>query len=97
MRDWKKATGGKGIWAALSKPRGLAALVPAMILLADGRPRNPDGQFVANETGGADPQSMHAAYGPGAVAAIAGTTGAAGLGAGLTAGKIKRSLARFAK
>jgi len=72
-------------------------VMPRLVELADGRPRNPDGQFVANETGGADPQSMHAAYGPGAVAAIAGTTGAAGLGAGLTAGKIKRSLARFAK
>lgn len=29
----------------------------------DSRPRNGNGQFVANETGGADPNSMAAAYG----------------------------------
>jgi hypothetical protein len=30
---------------------------------SDNRPRNEQGMFVANETGGADPQSMAAAYG----------------------------------
>ena len=34
-----------------------------MIAFQDNRPRNPQGMFVANETGGADPQSMAAAYG----------------------------------
>lgn len=34
-----------------------------MISFADNRPRNGQGMFIANETGGADPQSMASAYG----------------------------------
>jgi hypothetical protein len=40
-----------------------AALQPGMIEFADSRPRNDMGQYMANETGGADPNSMAAAYG----------------------------------
>ena len=45
---------------------GLSALTPGMVAFAlgeDNRPRNNNGQFLANETGGADPNSMAAAYG----------------------------------
>lgn len=41
----------------------LGRLMPGMIRLADSRPRDGNGQYVANETGGADPNSMAAAYG----------------------------------
>jgi len=44
----------------------LSALTPGMVAFAlgeDNRPRNNNGQFLANETGGADPNSMAAAYG----------------------------------
>lgn len=43
-----------------------SALNPGMVAFAlgeDNRPRNNNGQFLANETGGADPNSMAAAYG----------------------------------
>lgn len=46
--------------------RLMSALNPGMVAFAlgeDNRPRNGNGQFVANETGGADPNSMAAAYG----------------------------------
>lgn len=52
----------------------------------DSRPRNNDGEFVGADTGGADPNSMAAAYGPatikrnlmsGAVEGLAGGAGAA--------------------
>jgi len=45
---------------------GMSALTPGMVAFAlgeDNRPRNNNGQFLANETGGADPNSMQAAYG----------------------------------
>jgi hypothetical protein len=41
----------------------LSSLTPGMIAFADPRPRNDMGQYMANETGGADPNSMAAAYG----------------------------------
>jgi hypothetical protein len=40
-----------------------SALRPSMIEFVDPRPRNDMGQYVANETGGVDPNSMQAAYG----------------------------------
>jgi hypothetical protein len=40
-----------------------AALTPGMIEFVDPRPRDNQGQYVANETGGVDPNSMQAAYG----------------------------------
>jgi hypothetical protein len=46
--------------------KGMSALTPGMVAFAlgeDNRPRNNNGQFLANETGGADPNSMAAAYG----------------------------------
>ena len=57
------------------------------------RPRNGDGQFVANVTGGADPVTMRQAYGPdpkkskllapgAAAAALAGTAGLLGTKSG---------------
>jgi len=49
--------------AAVAKKVNLSALRPGMIRLADSRPRDGNGQYVANETGGADPNSMAAAYG----------------------------------
>ncbi len=47
----------------LTRGLRLAALAPGMIEFADSRPRNDMGQYMANETGGADPNSMAAAYG----------------------------------
>jgi hypothetical protein len=41
----------------------LAAITPGMIEFVDPRPRDNQGQYVANETGGVDPNSMQAAYG----------------------------------
>ena len=47
-------------------PKLMSSLTPGMVAFAlgeDNRPRNNNGQFLANETGGADPNSMQAAYG----------------------------------
>jgi hypothetical protein len=41
----------------------MSALNPGMIEFVDPRPRDDQGQYVANETGGVDPNSMAAAYG----------------------------------
>jgi len=41
----------------------MGALTPGMIEFADPRPRDDMGQYVANQTGGVDPNSMAAAYG----------------------------------
>jgi hypothetical protein len=41
----------------------MSGLRPSMIEFADPRPRNDMGQYVANQTGGVDPNSMAAAYG----------------------------------
>jgi hypothetical protein len=62
----------RAIFVENVRHHGLSALADRMIELvefADGRARNTDGQFVANETGGADPNSMAAAYGPEAMQA----------------------------
>jgi hypothetical protein len=68
-RDWAAKTI-KEDRRRSSKDRGrarmVAALTPGMVAFAlgeDSRPRNGNGQFLANETGGADPNSMAAAYG----------------------------------
>lgn len=69
------------------------------IIEFDSRPRNNNGQFVGAETGGADPDSMHAAYGPATVAKAA--IGGAGVGAGavlgLQANKARKALSALSK
>ena len=60
FREWDGVMGRVPI-----HPR-FSALTPGMVAFAlgeDSRPRNGNGQFLANETGGADPNSMAAAYG----------------------------------
>lgn len=58
----------------------------------DSRARNNDGEFVAAETGGADPNSMAAAYGPAAIAqntrrsALSGALNGAASGVGIGVG-----------
>jgi len=67
-RCWKgcKPVPGKRPYSKGSCSCGMSALTPGMVAFAlgeDNRPRNNNGQFLANETGGADPNSMAAAYG----------------------------------
>jgi hypothetical protein len=64
-RCWKgcRPVPGKKPYSAGSCTCSLSALRPGMIAFADARPRNDMGQYMANETGGADPNSMAAAYG----------------------------------
>jgi hypothetical protein len=72
-RDWatrtirdSRANQQETVRRMFMRQRGLSALTPGMVAFAlgeDNRPRNNNGQFLANETGGADPNSMAAAYG----------------------------------
>ena len=75
-RDWaaktiresrkKNPASGTMLWPIADehlRSRRFSSLRPGMIEFADSRPRNDMGQYMANETGGADPNSMAAAYG----------------------------------
>lgn len=77
---------------------GFRALLSDIIEF-DSRPRNNNGQFVGSETGGADPDSMHAAYGPGTIAkaAVGGAAVGAGAALGLQANKARRALSALSK
>jgi hypothetical protein len=68
-RDWAaRAIKEDRAWQVLGGERSgrlrkLSSLTPGMIEFVDPRPRDNQGQYVANETGGVDPNSMQAAYG----------------------------------
>jgi hypothetical protein len=76
-RDWaaktiresrkKTPTTGTLLWPIMDEhlrtARRFSTLCPGMIEFADPRPRNDMGQYMANQTGGVDPNSMAAAYG----------------------------------
>lgn len=81
------------------KKIGFSRNILSDIIEFDSRPRNNYGQFAGAESGGADPDSMHAAYGPGTVAKAAGL-GALGGGAavaGLQANKARKALSSLAR